>query len=64
MAISINWGTKVITVPKDDLILTQVSPEVRELNLDWFRLELKNLEDDPDDVVDARTDDLPHGIAS
>ena len=48
MAISINWGTKVITVPKDDLILTQVSPEVRELNLDWFRLELKNLEDDPE----------------
>jgi hypothetical protein len=45
MAISITWGTKVIYVPKADLTLIQASPEIRELDLDWFRLELKDLED-------------------
>jgi hypothetical protein len=48
MAISINPSTHVIYVPKADLTLIQVSPEVRELDVDWFRLELKDLEDDPD----------------
>jgi hypothetical protein len=48
MAISITWGTKVINVPKADLTLIQASPEVRELDLDWFRLQLKDLEDDPE----------------
>jgi hypothetical protein len=33
-------------VPKADLPLLQASPEVRELDVDWFRLELKDLEDD------------------
>ena len=46
MAISINWPTKVINIPKADLTLIQSSPvEVRELNLNSFRLELKDLED-------------------
>jgi len=46
MAITINWLTKVISVPKADMTLIQTDPfEVRELNLDWFRLQLKNLED-------------------
>jgi len=45
MAISINWGTKVILVPKADLTLIQSSPtEIREMELNWFRLELKKLE--------------------
>jgi len=46
MAVSITWGTKVINVPKADLTLIQPSPEIRELDLDWFRLQLKDLEDD------------------
>ena len=46
MAISINWGTKVINIPKADMTLIQASPEIRELNLNTFRLALKNLEDD------------------
>lgn len=39
MAISINWNTRVITIPKADLTLVQVSPtEIRELNLYQFHL--------------------------
>ena len=46
MAISIDWGTKIISVPKADMLLVQATPfEVRELDLDWFRLQLKDLED-------------------
>jgi len=48
MAISIDPLTFVIYVPKADLNLIQPSPEIRELDLDWFRLELKDYEDDPD----------------
>jgi hypothetical protein len=48
MAISIDWPSGVISIPKDDLTLVQSSPfEVRELDLNSFRLELKSLEDDP-----------------
>lgn len=46
MAISINWATKVIFVPKADLTLIQLLPaEIRELNLNQFHLWLKDLED-------------------
>lgn len=46
MAISINWNTRVIYVPKADLTLVQSSPtEIREMNLNWFRLQLKDIED-------------------
>jgi len=44
MPISVHWGTKVITVPKD--YLTFVSGTTYQLNIDGFRLQLKNLEDD------------------
>ena len=46
MAISINWSTGVIYVPKADLSLIQASPEIRGLDLNAFRLNLKDLEDD------------------
>lgn len=46
MAITIDWLTYVINVPKADLTLLQASPELRELDLDWFRLQLKDIEDD------------------
>ena len=46
MAITINWDTKVINVPKEDMTLIQSTPtEIRELDVDWFRMELKDLED-------------------
>lgn len=44
--ISINWATSVINIPKDDTVLVQSTPtEIRELNLNTFRLRLKDLED-------------------
>ena len=56
MAISINWDTKVITVPKADTTLLQSTPtEIRQLNLDTFRLTLKDLEDDPDGMPFLKT---------
>lgn len=49
MAITINWATHVISIPKDDLTLVQSSPtEIRELDVDWFRLQLKDIEDNVD----------------
>ncbi len=46
MAITINWGTHVINVPKADLTLIQSTPtEIREMDVDWFRLALKDIED-------------------
>lgn len=47
MAITVNWGTKVISVEKVDMTLIQSTPiEVYSLDVDTFRLALKNLEDD------------------
>jgi len=44
MAISIDPLTHVIYVPKADMDLVQGSPEIRELDLDVFRLQLKAYE--------------------
>lgn len=44
MAISVNWSTKVISVPQS--YLTLVSGSVYELDTNQFRLDLKSLEDD------------------
>lgn len=43
MAISITWGTKVINVPQADLTL--ISGNLYELDVNAFRLALKDLED-------------------
>jgi hypothetical protein len=46
MAISIDWATRIISVPKADMTLVQSVPsEIRELNLNVFRLALKDIED-------------------
>ena len=47
MPLSIDWPTKVITVPRADMTLIQAAPtEIRELDIDAFRLELRAIEDD------------------
>jgi len=47
MAISIDWSNKIINIPRNDLTLIQSSPsEIRELDMNSFRLILKDLEDD------------------
>lgn len=56
MAITVSWPTGVISVPKADMTLVQSTPiEVRELDLNTFRLRLKDLEDDADGQVWATT---------
>jgi hypothetical protein len=42
MAITVNWATKVISVPQADI--TFISGSLYELDTDWFRLQLKALE--------------------
>lgn len=49
MALSIDWGTKVISVPQADLSL--ISAGKYELDVDAFRLELRGLEDDEAGIV-------------
>jgi len=44
MAVSVDWITGVITVPRADMTLIQASPEVRELDTTAFFDELKLLE--------------------
>lgn len=45
MAISIGWATdQVITIPRADMPIIQVSPEVRELDVAQFWLDLKDAE--------------------
>lgn len=56
MAISIDWGTQIIDVPKSATTLVQASPvEIRELNINDFRLTLKDLEDNVDGIPHLRT---------
>lgn len=52
MAITIDWGTRIINIPKADLTVVQLVPtEIRELNLNTFRLALKDLEDSEDGML-------------
>jgi len=59
MAISIDYSNPaelVINVPKADLTLIQASPiEIRQLDVDAFRLELKDLEDDSTGMAFTKT---------
>lgn len=56
MAISIDWGTKVISVPKSYLTLIQAFPtEIYDLPLNQFRLDLKTLEASIHGVAYVRT---------
>jgi hypothetical protein len=56
MAITITWSTRVINIPKADLTLKQTTPiEIRELNINDFRLTLKALEDNEDGIAYPNT---------
>lgn len=56
MAITIDWVNKIISIPKNDLTLIQAVPtEIRELDINTFRLILKDLEDDPEGMPWERT---------
>ena len=52
MAISIDWGTKVISVQRTDMVLLQTTPtEIRQLSIDAFRLILNDLQDGADGIT-------------
>lgn len=52
MAITIDWGNRIIFVPRNDMTLIQSSPfEVRELDANMFRLALKDLEDSEQGLI-------------
>lgn len=53
MAISIDYATKVITIPQADMTL--VSGSVYELDINQFRLNLKSLEDDVQGMAEPDT---------
>jgi len=56
MAMTIDWATKIIHIPKADTTLVSSSPfEVRELNVNTFRLRLKELEDDTEGITFLKT---------
>ena len=56
MAISIAWPTSVIYIPRADLALIQTTPtEIRELNINSFRLALKDLEDSAEGITFLKT---------
>lgn len=44
MAITMDWANLIIQVPRADMPVVQVSPEIRSLDADAFRLELKAIE--------------------
>ena len=46
MAISVTWSTKVININQADMTLINSDPLTYQLDLDFLRLELKDLEDD------------------
>lgn len=51
MAVTIDWPSQIIHVPRADLLLVQSVPtEIRQMNLDNFRLALKSLEDDEEGI--------------
>jgi len=52
MAITIDWGNRIIFIPRNDMTLIQSSPfEVRELDANVFRLALKDLEDSEQGLI-------------
>lgn len=51
--ITINWATKVINVPQ--AYLTDLTGGIYEMDINQFRLDLKNLEDDVDGMVFPHT---------
>jgi hypothetical protein len=65
MAVSVNWITGVITIPRADMPIIQVSPEVRELDTAVFFDDLKDLEASVEGMPwpDTQRHNLPYTIS-
>lgn len=50
MSYSVNWATKVITIPKADTQLVSTSPDVRSLDVTVLWQNLRDIEDDVDGI--------------
>lgn len=50
MSITIDWENKIISIPKSYTQLVQASPEIREMNINTFRLDLRDLEDEEEGI--------------
>jgi hypothetical protein len=46
MAYSVNWLTKVITIPKTDLTVVSASPEIYQLDVNQFWQRIHDIQDD------------------
>lgn len=53
MAVTINWNTKVISVPKSFMV--EISPTLYELDVNALRIALKDIEDSPDGMAQLDT---------
>lgn len=51
MAYSVNWLTKVITIPKADTEWVSTTPDVRKLDATTLWANLRSLEDDPEGMT-------------
>lgn len=62
MTIYVDWDQRIIHIPKADTQVVQLLPtEIRQLDLDLFRLTLKDLEDDEQGMpfLDTHSHNLP-----
>lgn len=51
MAYSVNWATRVVTIPKADLALLSASPEIRELNVNQLWTALIDIQDGEEGIT-------------
>ena len=56
MAITVDWANLIIQVPRADMPIVQASPEIRGLDIDAFRLELKSIEASEEGIPFLDTD--------
>lgn len=56
MAITIDWPTKIINIPRADLVLLQSTPTfIYQLNMQWFHEQLRDIEDNYDGMANVDT---------
>ena len=65
MALSIDYATKIIFIPRADLVELQNTPSfVYQLNMEWFHREVTDLQDDQagSPFIDATSNTAPVNV--
>ena len=58
LEVSVDWPNSIINVTRSGLTLVQSNPtEIRQMDLNEFRLKLKDLEDNPEGITYLKTHD-------